>query len=495
MASHNAPCKIAQVHSSMQQLPRPCRPPPHYALPTANSSARSRVLKSTSLSDSSGSTSSSLKPRPRPPKITPIYYPHVADTNPERIARLWKAVMSYIEERPSYIRETDSSKKKDKKSIQPTPNKGVAATKSTTRTVKSTGTTASGITKSEPGAKVTNRDFETSVLERHGITIELDGPPLDPKEHFGLTGLQDFEGRLHTHYKVDDFKDLEVWLAPNIDKVVQAYRYMQNHGSNDAEYSTYALRHIFHDEPLHMSDEQRLAPRQALQLFWKPSKENNWYAPPPISAPRTYGWDLRPDATYFVSRDAFKPEFRSSIGALTSAIREEGICPYLTIEFKKDHHKVSEVARGQVAAFGAMSLYNRYRLKCRTLEALEAAYKGNTKSNWSKENMDQMRHYGVTFAGPKWTVWCIRPKTFPEWTGCTMARIDKGDCTAAQGVASLARNLNDVHYWGLKTHGESVKDDICFRILLDAWMMQRRNSGSFVIRVSIAMSLSLGCLI
>ncbi|KAI0196711.1 hypothetical protein EV127DRAFT_403795 [Xylaria flabelliformis] len=191
-----------QAYSNRQQLPQPGGLLPHYTFPTTNSLARRRrAWKSTSPSESSSSTLCLSQPRSCPPKSTRRYYPCVADTNPERTARLWKTIFSHLKEteKPSYLRETANSVRSKQNTILPVPTgvkDGIAGPQSTTGTVKSTRTTGSTTAETcftgiETAAKVTDPDFETSVLERYGVTIVPFEVPIDPKPHFGLTGLPD----------------------------------------------------------------------------------------------------------------------------------------------------------------------------------------------------------------------------------------------------------------------------------------------------------------
>ncbi|KAI0182213.1 hypothetical protein EV127DRAFT_488332 [Xylaria flabelliformis] len=263
---------MATTCNSRQQQPRPYSPLPHYTLPTANSSTRRRALKSTSPSDPSGFTPPSSQPRSRTPKITRRYYPHVADTNPERTARLWKLVMAHLEgsQMPSYLRETENSlKKKESTMLGP---KSTIETERSRATKSAASTTGTGITKSESGAKVTDKDFELVVLERHGITIlNHGGGPLDMMGHFGLTGKPEtFAGRLNL-YK-EELPGLEVWLSSD-DKVgiAKHYHYMKEGQLNEAEFSGFAKQHIFPHQLLEPDiGEKRFLPHRTFELVLKP---------------------------------------------------------------------------------------------------------------------------------------------------------------------------------------------------------------------------------
>ncbi|KAI1745962.1 hypothetical protein F4680DRAFT_399813 [Xylaria scruposa] len=427
------------AYNSRQQLPEPRCPLPHYTLPTANSSARRRALKSTSPSYSSSSTSLLSKPRSPPSKITPSYYPYVADTNPERTARLWRAVMS------AKLARTAGS------------------VRITTRITKSAGSTPTQTTVTQPTAadtdagikpktaKVTDEEFATEVLCHYGITIESTGDYCD-KDHFSFMRLSDkSEDRLQAYKK--KLPHVTIWVENVKEGDVQdEYFFMRAQRCNEAEFSRYALSTFFLEEQRrYMLGGERWVPYRTVKLVQKPEVE--WVIPPILDGipARQYDWNYRTDVTYWAPSEAFHPNSRNIIPTVTSQVHERGICPYLTIEFKKDDLE-DEVAQCQVAVAAAMSLYNRHRLKCRMLQA--------TGQRWSSEDKSQMRHYGITFAGSKWVIWCIQPKRTQKWDGCKMKLINIGDCCTPLSISRLIRFINDIHYWGLAVHGQSCKDDI-----------------------------------
>ncbi|KAI1184663.1 hypothetical protein F5B17DRAFT_70602 [Nemania serpens] len=160
---------------------------------------------------------------------------------------------------------------------------------------------------------------------------------------------------------------------------------------------------------------------------------------------------IETNCAYHVSLQAFQPGFRSKVRKHVSVVQQRAFCPCLTIEFKKDEENI-DTARHQVAVSSAMSLYNRYLLKSLTLQASGAS--------WSEEDQSQMRHYGITFTGSNWNLWCTVPKAFTEWTGCTVSSIYSADCRTLVGIQQLVEFLNDIHYWGLEVHGKFCKKDI-----------------------------------
>lgn len=95
-----------------------------------------------------------------------------------------------------------------------------------------------------------------------------------------------------------------------------------------------------------------------------------------------------------------------------------------------------------------IALYNRWKLRRTQV------------SEWTAEHRRPLRHYGLTFAGSQWEVWCTTPAAFDEWTGCCMRAVCRGDATVPADVVQLLQWINEIHFWGLTVHGKACKDDI-----------------------------------
>src|SRR5271170_2711454 len=104
-----------------------------------------------------------------------------------------------------------------------------------------------------------------------------------------------------------------------------------------------------------------------IELVAKPSVEDQWTEPPillPNVSARLYGFDIRPDCTYWLSLQAFNRQWRDRIQDHAFVVYRRATCPYFTIEFKQD----ASTAENQVAIAGAMALYNRYSLRSEYLQ-------------------------------------------------------------------------------------------------------------------------------
>ena len=238
------------------------------------------------------------------------------------------------------------------------------------------------------------------------------------------------------------------------------------------EYWAYALQDIFVSEPLQpwllkeRWDEMWL-PVRMLQTVQTPPNDN-WLAPPLLGLSRKqYAWDVRPDCAYYVSLQAFQSGFRSNVQNHVAVWQKRAFCSYLTIQFKKADDDTISTACHQVAAASAIALYNRYLLK---VDAIAAANRNKDKPEreWNDSDRHQMRHYGITFTGSTWDLWCTVPKTLKTWTGCVMSKIYSGDCSIHSDTARLVSIVNDIHYWGLHVHGRSCRRDIADKVHADA---------------------------
>jgi hypothetical protein len=364
----------------------------------------------------------------------------------------------------AHTTDTESSKGKRREknsSFGSMMSKSASASGQRWRQTPPTSEASSVRTRKETAAKVTDADFMDAVLEPYGITIQNKGVNKDLYKHFRIQELP-----RDPKHRLDIYKEalsLDVWLDPDAEHIQREYKAMRVYECNEAEHSAYALRDIFLDEPRHPwlleeDGDQRWLPVRMLQLVRK-LPQDELVAPPLVgSVGKRYEWDIRPDCVYHVSLQAFQPGFRPSIRKHVSVVQKRAFCPYLTIEFKRDEDTLA-TARQQVAVASAMALYNRYRLKCCALQM--------TGEEWTEEDREHMRHYGITFTGSTWDLWCTVPTSFLTWTGCNMSTIYSGDCCILAGVQQLISIINDIHYWGLMVHGRACKADIAAKVHSD----------------------------
>ena len=149
---------------------------------------------------------------------------------------------------------------------------------------------------------------------------------------------------------------------------------------------------------------------------------------------------------------AFSQAYRSDVHRWIHTIHEEFISPYLTIEFKRDLD-AEIVSKNQVAAASSLALHNRFRLREKRLSVMQKP--------WTKEDIMDIKHYGLTMQGYQYKIWCITPtlSEVHQWAGCEMKLIGYGHCNKPYGVRWFINWINEIHYWGLTVHGPHCRDD------------------------------------
>lgn len=142
----------------------------------------------------------------------------------------------------------------------------------------------------------------------------------------------------------------------------------------------------------------------------------------------------------------------------------EALASYFTIEFKKELEAV-DAAEDQVAAFAALTLYNRVDLRRRSLEAQLQTQRSQSSSELT---FADIKHYGLTFAAQEATLFLCRPimrrtvddQVLETWHGCTINRLCIINVTTQEGIRELASWVNEIHHWGLTSHANAVEADV-----------------------------------
>ncbi|EOD47335.1 hypothetical protein UCRNP2_5922 [Neofusicoccum parvum UCRNP2] len=103
---------------------------------------------------------------------------------------------------------------------------------------------------------------------------------------------------------------------------------------------------------------------------------------------RPFTFHTRPDCSYWISLHAFNRLYHSFLPAVVSIRQDCILCPYLSVDFKKNEKTTSE-AVSQVPVSSAIAVYNRYKLKQRRMQG-QASAAGQYAF---------LRHYGLVIAG------------------------------------------------------------------------------------------------
>ena len=240
---------------------------------------------------------------------------------------------------------------------------------------------------------------------------------------------------------------------------------MRSYKLCEAEFAAYATETLLKREVRNPSlpESRTWWAERLVQLTARPDKA--WAAPPFLddgSAPvprKAYAFVMRPDCAYWISLQAFNPDYRKRVKEYVSVRLDRILCPYLSIEFKKDDTSVGH-ARNQVAAAASIALYNRWRVRAAKVAA--------ARQRWSERYTTALRHYGLTFTGDQFEVWCVSATVDAasgEWKGCMMRRLWQDAFDTAGGVRMFVSWSNEIHRWGLAVHGPACERDIkvCMR--------------------------------
>lgn len=362
---------------------------------------------------------------------------------------------------------------------------------STTTSTKETETTVSKPKRSSPTAKY----FRTEVLAPRRITIEAP-PPVEVDEHFrvappssDLTRIEHFRTIRHIEHTI-------VFLEPTkdfIEDINREFTCMQYDGDNEAEFASYALEAIFKRDPrspAHTYDNSSRGWRtkRCLQLVDKPSDTDAtaFWRPPPLlssssdaagvilpadsasqsgsvlkTSETQYEFDIRTDCAYYLSIQGFNTRIMSQTKAVAHVNRRSFTCPYLTIEFKKDG-STHEAVENQLVTAAALALFNRFLLRQTRLQRKQQVWREG-------QHGKVLKHYGITFEGAQFSIWCINPRLIVtdagaqvQWKGCTMTQVSQGTCISYWDVERLIDWINEIHAWGLSSHAFGVENDIKF---------------------------------
>jgi hypothetical protein len=367
--------------------------------------------------------------------------PSLLDRDPQDTTLLWedvRAMTGRVSSLPVWTRTESSSKKSgettDKKTKAPSPY---------------------------------DKDFVQRVLNPRSIHISRPTSGHAP-QHFQVDMPSGDRAQYYAEKR--GAPPSSVWLESGDDfigEILREYDCMTERGLCEAEFASYARETLLKRERRVRVREQDDHGRgcraeRMIELVAKPDTDGPWMIPPLVEnqfitlgdTPYTdYGFDLRPDCAYWLSLQAFSPDYKSYIGEHTLVLDDTITCPYLTIEFKRDNSG-QQAALNQVAAASALALYNRFLLRKASLEL--------RKQKWDQQHLKPLKHYGITFTGSQYSVWCIRVQVTKkyQWSGCAMERVCQGTCRVPHGVRDLIDWINEIHCWGLTINGPECQNDV-----------------------------------
>lgn len=314
------------------------------------------------------------------------------------------------------------------------------------------------------------KKFVTHVLHPRGVDIvDIDtSATTTPFEHFSSMAPP-VGCNIHRHYtrQAKDLRSSTVWITPTgrtVQSIRDNYAEMQQSVPRvlvEAEWVDDAVRLLLKREPRMIvsgrsSGGRRWLPMRMREESFRP--DDLWEMPPIVrrDAPvdKNFVFNVRPDCSYWIWTGGFGPGLTvDDLAAVTSVRHRRALCPYLTVEVKKERSsKAATMGRQQLAASAAVALFNRCRLRERT--------QGGVHSAGSKL-FKGLRHYGLLLAGVHYEFWCFQPHSSAHsWSGCSMRRICAGELDNDAGVRNYINWINETHKWGNTIHSNGCASDI-----------------------------------
>ncbi|KAI0859205.1 hypothetical protein F4860DRAFT_483462 [Xylaria cubensis] len=393
----------------------------------------------------------------------PATNPEDADvpaTNPEDTTQLWSEVMAQMA-------STHQPRAKTLSSDEVESEESVAPSGVTKKTTDSYDSDFYEQILSAYGMSYLNEEIAPeSLLEVHNIGTMIQLLRSNDEE------LDEQQQSLKT--KALYLNKLDCWNKQHdCTRITNRFKSMVNRQVKEMDFLDYAKLSFFCEEeiPDPIPADGRLVPVRLAENVCIPAGNKLWKIPP-LQGPtpkKPYSWDIRPDCSYGFSLQAFG-RMSDTVEKHVVVHEKTAVCRYLSTEFKKSNIYTEKTAKNQLIIASSISLYNRFLLKNEARKNMP----------WSVDDYKQLRHYGFTFEGSEWKLYCTIPKsstsewkklwcTEPElrgelpalsWVGCEMHEVASGNCRFVQDTRSLLSYLFSVHFWGLYTHAESCRKDI-----------------------------------
>lgn len=264
-----------------------------------------------------------------------------------------------------------------------------------------------------------------------------------------------------TRFNSSDAID-QIFLDPSparLNQICNEYKAMHDRSMNEAEHAQTAREYLLKStvKAAGFPSDRELSAERLIEFVCKPNKTKSIFLVPPAFEPEAPGvkfdWNVRPDCSYWISLQGFNTNYREKVAEVTQVVYEWLLCPYLSVEFKKDGDQEIAATR-QVAVAAALALYNRWRLKN------EGIHQANRR--WDERARSITRHYCMIFTKGVCRLDCMwaRLDELGQWQGCYMKPLAKFNCRAEASVRELMKWINAIHHWGIYEHGKDCQEDI-----------------------------------
>lgn len=290
-------------------------------------------------------------------------------------------------------------------------------------------------------------------------------------------------------------RNVDLWLATDdatINEIQEDYTELQLAPQARPEWLIKAIEHFFTRDrlrvPAHVAASAHL-PKRLFQTSYAPQPSAHWLAPPcaattaALPPDHRYNFSITPDLSYWINNTA--PGARTMAAYIqhraTTHVRATCFCPYLSVLVRTALGRAA--SRNELAAAGALALFNRWRLHADALRlASSSTQDQQSAAGDDDDDVSVVRHYGILMAGVAFEV-CVfvadtseddgnnddnegnnGPSAAPppplRWAGCRITTLASGNLTEGPGVELLLHWINEIHAWGGAVHARACKREI-----------------------------------
>ncbi|OJD34088.1 uncharacterized protein BKCO1_25000100 [Diplodia corticola] len=318
-------------------------------------------------------------------------------------------------------------------------------------------------------------EFLTGVLKPRGVIIDSDMPNKAncAFEHFKSVVPPASSTRFEYYRKLKGLEGNTVWInygSEVVRGILNNYSEMQQKGLGplcEPEWVDDAIQFLLKRESrkriaTFSDNPSQWRPVRMREESFQPQYDGLWEMPPIIHgdlpANRTHPMNVEPDCSYWIWAGGFRPEVRCKISLYASVRFDRALCPYLTVEVKKDPTGRKK-GRQQIVTAGSIVLYNRWRLRQRAIRTKDESFVPGALSD--------VRHYGLLLAGVQYEFWCLEPTFLDKhgcstggWNGCVMKQVYADSLDTECGIKHYIDWINEIHRWGNTEHSSGCFSDI-----------------------------------
>lgn len=318
--------------------------------------------------------------------------------------------------------------------------------------------------KSVKSADMSDGDFAETVLRPRGVQIIQDFVRVKFPRYFKHFNVEQAprEGKA-AYYRNMGFSKIGIWIDGGTDmeeRAAEEFATAIEWQSPERRWSNVAQKWILLEEEMRRNWPKigKFMCERSDEELITPKPEEGWDTLP-ILAPddntKHFEFKVAPDALYWLSLQAFSPDWTFCAKATVFVRGKRSLLPYLSVEYKKNSEATSNnKGRNQMAASLALCQFNRYQLRKRMMDY--------EKRSWTIEDSNLIRHYGITMFAQDFDIWVAEPNVteMGEWKGTDIWKLWQHDLTKKEGIHDFVNWTNEIHRWGLSVYCEAIREEI-----------------------------------